>query len=342
MLNNSDAIRLTPIVCLLALANSAFAQSHSNVNWPHIGNDPGCMRYSTLQQINRENIAQLREAWTYHTGELKGRKGKTIECTPIVIDGVMYVTTGHLRVVALNAATGNEIWQFDPLQDHPFPHTMSGGVNRGCAYWSDGRVNGERRIVHGTADGRLFLLDAKTGRLDPNFGKDGIVDLRQGLPPYAARLGYGPTSAPAIWKDTIIIGVSCGEGPDLAAPGDIRAFDIRTGREVWPFRTVPGPAEFGHETWAGQSWKDRGGANAWVASALMPSAAGLRRSRIGRIRFLRRRSTRANLFANCTVALNAKTGGTRLAFPDAPSRLVGSRSARVSEPGDRHSRWQED
>ena len=301
---------LTIIVCLLAFASSAFAQSHSNVNWPRVGNDPGCMRYSTLQQINRDNVAQLREAWTYHTGELRGRTGKTIECTPIVIDGVMYVTTGYLRVVALNAATGHEIWQFDPLKDHPFPHApMSGGVNRGCAYWSDGRVHGERRIVHGTADGRLFLLDAKTGRLDPNFGKGGIVDLRQGLPPYVARLGYGPTSAPAIWKDTIIIGVSCGEGPDLAAPGDIRAFDIRTGHEVWRFRTVPGPGEFGHETWAGQSWKDRGGANAWGGLSV-DAERGLVFAGLGSAAFDFYGGDRhgANLFANSTVALNAKTG----------------------------------
>ena len=268
------------------------------------------MRYSTLQQINRDNVAQLRPAWTYHTGELRGRTGKTIECTPIVIDGVMYVTTGYLRVVALYAATGNEIWQFDPLKDHPFPHApMSGGVNRGCAYWSDGRVNGERRIIHGTSDGRLFLLDAKTGRLDPNFGKEGIVDLRQGLPPYVATLGYGPTSAPAIWKDTIIIGVACGEGPDLAAPGDIRAFDIRTGQEVWRFRTVPGPAEFGHETWAGESWKDRGGANAWGGLSV-DVERGLVFAGLGSAAFDFYGGDRrgANLFANSTVALNAKTG----------------------------------
>ena len=151
-------------------------------DWPGVGNDPGCMRYSGLGQINRENVARLKPAWTFHTLELEGRTGKTIECTPIVIDGVMYITTAYLRVVALDAATGKEIWQFDPLRDHPFVHRpASGGVNRGCAYWSDRKPGGERRIIHGTSDGRVFSLDATSGKLDPKFGKAGICNLRDGL-----------------------------------------------------------------------------------------------------------------------------------------------------------------
>jgi quinoprotein glucose dehydrogenase len=295
---------------VLVFAARAFGQSNGNVDWPRVGNDSGCMRYSELSQINRDNVAQLKPAWTYHTRELKGRTGKTIECTPIVIDGVMFVTTGYLRVVALDAATGNEFWQFDPLQDHSYRHTpMSGGVNRGCAYWSDGRPNGERRIIHGTSDGRLFSLNAKTGRLDAKFGNGGIVDLRQGLPPNVATRGYGPTSAPAIWRNTIIVGVSCGEGPELAAPGDIRAFDIDTGREVWRFRTVPGPGEFGHETWQGDSWQDRGGANAWGGFSVDVDR-GLVFAGLGSAAFDFYGGDRrgANLFANCTVALNATTG----------------------------------
>ena len=198
-----------------------------------------------------QNVTRLKPVWTYHTGELEGREGKTIECTPIVIDGVMYVTTGYLRVVALDAATGKELWQFDPLKDHPFPHRpASGGVNRGCAYWSDGKPDGDRRIIHGTSDGRLFSLDARTGKLDPKFGDGGIRNLRKELDPKVAARNYGPTSAPAIWKDTIVVGVSCDEGPGIAAPGDIRAFDVRTGEQVWRFRTVPRPGEFGNETWA--------------------------------------------------------------------------------------------
>src|SRR4051812_14590618 len=151
------------IASLLAFAGNAVGQSPQTVDWPRVGNDPGCMRYSKLDQINRQNVARLKPAWTYHTRELKGGNGKTIECTPIVVDGVMYLTTGALRVVALDGATGKELWQFDPLKEHPFEHQpTSGGVNRGCAYWSDGQPDGQRRVIHGTADGRLFSLDAKS------------------------------------------------------------------------------------------------------------------------------------------------------------------------------------
>jgi quinoprotein glucose dehydrogenase len=268
------------------------------------------MRYSKLDQINRANVTRLKPAWTYHTRELEGRIGKTIECTPIVIDGVMYVTTGYLRVVALDAATGKELWQFDPLKAHPFPHRpMSGGVNRGCAFWSDGKPGGERRIIHGTADGRLFSLEAKNGKLDPKFAKGGILNLHDGLDPKLATLGYGPTSAPAVWKDAIIVGVSCDEGPRISAPGDIREFDVRTGAEIWRFHTVPRPGEFGNETWAGDSWKDRGGANAWGGLSI-DLDRGMVFAGLGSAAFDFYGGDRhgANLFANCTIALDAKTG----------------------------------
>src|SRR5436190_23001412 len=113
---------LITVGCLLALAGRVVGQSQGMVDWPGVGNDPGCMRYSRLDQINRENVMRLKPAWEYHTRELGGRIGKTIECTPIVIDGVMYLVTAYLRVVALDAATGEELWQFDPLKDHPFEH----------------------------------------------------------------------------------------------------------------------------------------------------------------------------------------------------------------------------
>ena len=111
-----------------SFAGHAAGASPRNVDWPRVGNDAGCMRYSQLDQINRENVTRLKPIWTYHTGELEGRRGRTIECTPIVIDGVMYVTTGYLRVVALDGATGTELWQFDPLKEHPFAYPL--GVRR--------------------------------------------------------------------------------------------------------------------------------------------------------------------------------------------------------------------
>ncbi len=301
---------LIGLSCLIALIGRANADGPETVDWPGVGNDPGCMRYSSLDQINRENITRLKPVWTYHTGELEGRTGKTIECTPIIVEGVMFLTTGYLRVAALDAATGKEIWRFDPLKDHPFEHQpASGGVNRGCAYWSDGKTGGDRRIIHGTSDGRLFSLDAGTGKLDLKFGESGIRNLRKELDPKVARLAYGPTSAPVVWKDTIIVGVSCGEGPGITAPGDIRAFDIRTGAEVWRFHTVPRPGEFGNETWAGDSWKDRGGVNAWGGLSV-DTDRGLVFAGLGSAAFDFYGGDRRgdNLFANCTIALDAKTG----------------------------------
>ena len=155
----------------------------------------------------------------------------------------------------------------------------------------------------------MFSLDAKTGKLDPKFGDGGIRNLRKELDPKVAALAYGPTSAPAIWKDTIIVGVSCGEGPGIAAPGDIRAFDVRTGEEVWRFRTVPRPGEFGHETWEGDSWKDRGAANAWGGFSVDVDR-GLVFAGLGSAAFDFYGGDRHgdNLFANCTIALDAKTG----------------------------------
>ena len=303
-------MRFKPLVapCMWMLARLAFGET--DVDWPGVGNDPGCMRYSELDHVNRDNVGQLTPAWTYRTGELDADgNGKTIECTPIVVDGVMYITTGAMRVVALDAATGEERWQFDP-KDHAYPHEPnSGGVNRGCAYWSDGKDGGERRIIHGTADGRLFSLDAKTGKLDAGFGEGGVRDMRAELDPAVASLGYGPTSAVAIWKDVIIVGVSCGEGPGIAAPGDVRAFDVRSGKQLWRFHTVPLPGEFGHDTWKGESWKNRGGANAWSGLSV-DVERGLVFAGLGSAAFDFYGGDRhgENLFANCTIALNAATG----------------------------------
>jgi quinoprotein glucose dehydrogenase len=298
------------LIYLLAFTGQVLGQSQNSVDWPSVGNDPGCTRYSKLDQINRDNVTRLKPAWTYHTRELEGRTGKTIECTPIVIDDVMYLTTGYLRVVALDAASGREIWQFDPLKDHPFPHRPASlGVNRGCAYWSDGKPGGERRIIHGTSDGRLFSLDAKTGRLDPRFGDGGIRNLRKELDPGVAGLDYGPTSAPLIWKSTIVIGVSCGEGPGITAPGDIRAFDVHTGAQIWRFHSVPQPGEFGHESWSGDSWKNRGAVNAWGGLSV-DVRRGIVFAGLGSAAYDFYGGDRPgpNLFANCTIALDAKTG----------------------------------
>ena len=283
-----------------------------NADWISVGNDRGCMRYSPLKQINKSNVKKLKVAWTFKTGEAV----KTCECTPIVIDGVMYITTNKLRVVALRADTGKQIWAFDPFRDSDVPKTgrskwrlASGGVNRGLAYWTDGKQNGEQRILHGTSDGRLFSLDAKTGKLDKRFGTDGVKNLREDIRRDLSKMPYGPTSAPAICGDVVIVGFSCGEGPGPAAPGDIRAFDVRTGKQLWRFHTVPRKGEFGNQTWEGDSWKNRGGANAWGGFSV-DEKRGLVFAGLGSASFDFYGGDRKgdNLFANCTICLNAKTG----------------------------------
>lgn len=304
-------------VALIPCLATVTVWAQSGADWIAVGGDRGATRYSTLHQIDRDNVGNLRVAWTYRTGELdENGKGRTIECTPVVVEGVVYVTTANRRVVALDGETGNVIWQFDPrAYGPPAGPLASGGVNRGVAFWTDGRPDGQRRILHGTSDGRLFSLDARTGKLDPSFGDGGAKDLREDIRRDIAKLGYGPTSAPAICGDVVILGVSNGEGPDVSAPGDVRAFDVRTGRQVWRFHTVPRPGEFGNETWKGDSWQNRGGANAW-GGASVDVARGLVFVATGSASFDFYGGDRHgdNLFANCVIAIDAKTGKRRWHF----------------------------
>ena len=295
---------------LLALACPASVQDVLPADdWPWVGGDPGGMRYSTLEQIDVDNVDRLELAWTWHTGELE-RGPKTIECTPLVLDGAMYLTTAHLRVVCLDAASGEERWSFDPFAARPRSAPLaSGGVNRGLASWSDGVEGGERRILFGSAHGVLYSLDARTGQPDPDFGAQGAVDLRAGLERDLERLPYGPTSAPNVVADVVVLGFSCGEGPGDAAPGDVRAFDVRTGEERWRFRTVPAPGEFGHESWEGESWRNRGGANAW-GGVSVDVERGWAFVGLGSAAFDFYGGDRLgdNLFANCVVAIDARSG----------------------------------
>ncbi len=279
-------------------------------DWISVGGDRGGMRYSTLNQINRENVMKLELAWEFHTGDLAAGRAKIIECTPLIVDGIMFLTTGRSEVVALDATNGKPKWRFDPMA-HSTPKSplASGGVNRGVAYWTDGKPTGKRRILHGTADGRLFSLDASTGGLDPAFGKEGVKDLREDLEGDWLKYPYGPTSAPAILGDKVIMGFSCGEGPGLTAPGDVRAFDVHTGKQLWRFHTVPRPGEFGNDTWGNDSWKNRGAANAWGGYSV-DEKRGLVFAGLGSAAFDFYGGDRPgqNLFANCTIALDGNTG----------------------------------
>src|SRR5688500_4820993 len=227
---------------LLLIAITGLVTAHGwgarggDTDWPNVGNDKGGTRYSPLREIDRGNVRNLRVAWTYRTGDADSARNTTIECTPIVIDGIIYVTTARSKVVALNAATGEELWKFDPYAVPTKSIIACGGVNRGLAYWSDGT---RKRILHGAADGRLISIDARTGKPDPVFGRGGEVDLRHGVDDDWSRFPYGPTSAPMVFEDLVYVGFSVSEGYGPGAAGDIRAFDVRTGRQRWRFHTVP-------------------------------------------------------------------------------------------------------
>lgn len=303
------------IAVVLTVCAQAAAQSAST-EWRFYGGDQNGTRYSSLKQIDRSNVMNLQRAWTYHTGELDlGLKTASFQAsfssTPLVIDGVMYLSTPSSRVIALDSETGKELWTFDPQASKKQREFNS---HRGVAYWEGtgpGKVR-ERRILYGTVDGRLIALNAETGKTFPDFGVGGFVDLRAGgadrfkqEPSWGARV----TSAPVVFRDLVIIGWGLPEYPGKGPGGDVRAYNVHSGRLVWTFHTVPHPGEPGNETWAEESWRDRLGANVWSTMSV-DEKRGLVFLPIGSpgYDFFGGDRKGQNLFGNSLVALNAATG----------------------------------
>jgi len=249
--------------------------------------------------------------WTYHTGEVDRYTNATdrhsvapFETTPLIVGGVLFLSTPSNRVIALDAETGREIWKYDPQAEGGKPRRFY--QHRGVSYWQseDGR---ERRIVFGTFDGRLICLDAASGKPCEDFGRGGMVDLCAGLCEPSAL--YSVTSAPAIYKNLIITGAMVPEFPSRGPSGQVRAFDVRTGKLQWTFHTIPWPGEEGHETWRGEEWRERTGANVWSTMSV-DEGRGLVFLPIGSASYDFYGADRSgpNLFANCLVALDAATG----------------------------------
>lgn len=300
----------TPI-CLILV--TCLASLHAQ-EWRYYGGDAGGMKYSPLKQINRTNVSSLKPAWTFHTGEISDGKSQvtrtTFEATPLVVDGVMYLTTPYNRVIALDPESGKQLWAFDPKLDRTRPFNLF--ISRGSAWWTDGKM---KRLFFGTLDARLFSIDPATGEPDPGFGAGGSIDLRVGVADKFPGRGYGMTSPPAIYKNLVICGALATDGEPKGPSGDVRAFDARTGKLVWRFHVVPHEGEFGNDTWEGESWKDRGGTNAWSILSVdhergivylpltSPSTDLFGGDRKG-----------ANLFGNSLVALDAATGKRRWHF----------------------------
>jgi quinoprotein glucose dehydrogenase len=284
--------------------------------WPVYGGDPGGMRYSTLADVNRDNVSRLTRAWTWATGELpipqtdstKAARPGTFQATPLMVNDTLYLSTPYNRVVALDANTGRQLWRFDPgAHTYGQPSNGTGFVHRGVALWSDG---GQRRVFINSR-WRLIALDAATGRPVPSFGTNGEVDVTAGLAWPVNPLHYTNTSPPVIWGDLVILGNGVGDRLMYRQdpPGDIQAFDARTGRRVWRFRTVPEPGEYGNDTWRDDSWRFTGHTNVW-APFTVDSARGLLYLPVGTPSndWYGGRRKGENLFGESVLCLDARTG----------------------------------
>lgn len=293
-----------PIVLLGVLALSSYGLSSGQVaepsqttrdskNWAAYGGGPDDIRYSTLTQINRSDVGKLQVAWTYDPGEGPGGT----ETQPLVIDGVLYGVTPYHNVVALDAATGKFIWKFDSGIE-------GRGANRGVACWTDGR---DRRIF-AAVENWVYALDAVTGKPVPGFGENGRIDLRKDLGRDPVKQSIALTTPGVIYKDLLIVG---GRVPESlpCPPGDIRAYDVRTGRLRWSFHTIPHPGEKGYETWPKNAWKVSGSANNWAGMAV-DVARGLVFVPTGSAAadFYGANRVGNDLFADTLLALDANTG----------------------------------
>jgi quinoprotein glucose dehydrogenase len=285
-------VRAAFVALVLPLALHAQARS---VDWPVYGGTTDNTRYSTLDQITPANVRQLRVAWTYETHD--EFPGSEMQSNPIVVDGVLYATTPKLRVIALDAATGRELWTFDPnaIDNRPGRYR-----HRGVTVYRD--------RVFVTHRNNLWALDKQTGRPIPTFGDSGRVDLRKGLDRPFASQSVSASTPGVMFEGMLILGSSVPESLP-SSPGDIRAFDAMTGEIRWTFHTIPRPGEFGYDTWPPDAYKVAGGANAW-AGLTVDHAMGMVFAATGSASFDFYGANRHgdNLFANSVIALDARTG----------------------------------
>ncbi len=305
---------------LLALVGSTATSATMVQEWPFYGGDQGEQHYSPLDQINRGNIRGLRPVWQWKPDEAKSAEYQTqpgaFEATPLMIGGVLYLSTPYNRVVALDAASGRQLWAYDPkAYTDGQPPNGNGFIHRGVAAWHDRRT-GRLRIFFNSRY-RLISLDAETGKPVNSFGDNGIVNLLPSLRWKTNPKQYTNTSPPVVYRDLVILGNGAADRLVYKKdpPGDVRAFDAHTGKLVWTFHTVPMAGELGWRTWAGGSEKYTGHTNVWAPMTLddqrgllylpvsTPSNDFYGGSRLGE-----------NLFAESLVCLDAATGKRRWHF----------------------------
>jgi quinoprotein glucose dehydrogenase len=298
-------LRRVPLVASLLVPIVSLACGLPDRDWPAHGGDSGHTQYSSLDQITTANVPQLRVAWTYRTGDARAERSE-IQCTPIIVHGVLYATSPQLKAFALDAATGQRRWVFDPFKGAGASSSL--GVNRGLVFWENGA---DQRIFF-AAGQRLYAIDAKRGTTIPSFGEEGSISLHEGLGRSGTALYVLSNTPGAIYQDLLILGTRVSEGPGVSSPGHIRAFDVRTGKLRWIFHTIPWPGEFGYDTWPPDAWQRVGGANAW-SGITVDQARGLVFLPTGSAAFDFWGGNRhgANLFANCLLVLDAATGKRR-------------------------------
>ena len=278
----------------------------SATEWRYYGKDAGGTRYAELDQINRANVMDLERAWTFRTGDMAEGSAHYTECTPLMVDGVVYLITPFSRLIALDATTGEEQWRFTPDPPLNLNETTGGGLaSRGLTYWES---SGKKRIFLPARDGRVFSLDVETHQLDPEFGAGGCLNLRAGLPDGGKYLFL--SSPPSICNDVLVqpYGIADTSSERLHYV-PLRAFDAHTGGLAWTFDTVPQPGQLGEETWSSGSGENRSGCNPWA-----PVSADLDRGifyiPLGAPNSDKYGADRVgdNLFSNSIIALKAETG----------------------------------
>jgi len=292
---------------LLFSCSKNFDRKESNTlnqnteKWNEYLGDKARTHYSSLNQINKSNVKTLTKVWEYKSGNLNGKNTTQIQCSPIVIDSILYGTNPITKLFAINAKTGKELWKFDHGQDVG-PGWW--GVNRGLIYWDD---KSDGRIIY-TSGSYIYAIDALNGDIENTFGENGKIDLRKNLGRPFETLSVVANTPGVVYKNILIQGTRVHEGPG-ASPGHIRAYDLNTGSLVWRFNTIPQPGEFGYGTWPKDAYKYVGGANSWAGMTL-DEETGIVYIPTGSASYDFWGGNRKgkNLFANSLIALDAKDG----------------------------------
>ncbi|MCZ6671759.1 MAG: PQQ-binding-like beta-propeller repeat protein, partial [Verrucomicrobia bacterium] len=300
--------KILTIPALLAVCYlTACKGKKQNHDWPIYLGDKSSSQYSSLDQITPENVNQLKIAWTFDAGGADESGQTNMECNPLIIDGVVYATSAQSDLLALDGASGEKLWRLNPFEELNkslvIPVSPS-GLSRGVVYWTDGQTSQIFLVVANY----LLAVDPVDGSLIQSFGGKGYIDLKKGLGRNIDLLSYGSKTPGVVFQDLIIMGSNVSESIP-AAPGHIRAFDVRTGEQVWRFNTIPHPGEYGYETWPSEVYKTIGGANAW-AGLTLDEERGLVYCPTGSATFDYYGGDRLgqNLFANTLLCLDARTG----------------------------------